>query len=295
MAVKEAELGKRQWRDPLFWRDRLPLEVRIHQRNDQNRSRGGGRGHESLVEHRGYRLMMRQRRFRIYMDYYEGGTLRQAVSDSFELRAQRPDIPQRAGHNNIVHLDAYGNRPEILPEGFIWWILGSLVEACQVLQYGQALDTNGSKPDWQPITHLDIRMDNILLQPRPIRQNGVHPVCIAAPHMFSLLITRLLTTIVSPCCPGRLWVGNLPNLGRLSREPSRIPIGRKRCQICTSKRHFVSYERVELTQRRSTGGWMTRYPFNWMAEQMSDECNWPRISFIDCNANISVALALSSS
>jgi hypothetical protein len=55
-----------QWRDPSLWRDQKPREIRIHQRIDENRAHavvGPAGNYDNLVEHDGYRLMMRQRRY----------------------------------------------------------------------------------------------------------------------------------------------------------------------------------------------------------------------------------------
>lgn len=231
MAIKESRAEDGQWCDPLWWRDRLPLEIRIHQLIDQNRPKEGGRGHESLLEHRGYRPMTRQRRFRLYMRYYEGGNLREAVEDNFELREQNPNSEKFAGYStdDIVHLDDNGDPPLILPDGFIWWIFRRLIDACQVFHSRQALEVDGAKVDWKPITHLDIRMDNIYLQPRAFRQDDIRPVHIAAQHVLCSFITQSLITIVSPNCLSRLRHGNLRDLGRVPRKPGRIHISRTRC------------------------------------------------------------------
>lgn len=187
----------------MYWRDRIPLEIRIHQRVDINRPESGGRGHDSLIEHRGYRLMMAQRRFRLYMNYYEGGDLRNAVHRNFQLREQNPEYPLYRGYNDhdLVHIGDRGNIPLILPEGFIWWVFRSLVDACQMLQFGQALDVDGSKPDWQPITHLDIRMDNIFLQPQPAGANGERSVSNTASYVLFSPLTRSSTIVVPPSHP----------------------------------------------------------------------------------------------
>lgn len=203
MAVKEARPSNSEWRDPMHWRDRVPLEIRIHQRVDRNRPPGGGRGHDSLIEHRGYRLMMKQRRFRIYLKYYEGGDLDTACEDNFFLRSQDSHFHMYPGLNNfdLVHLPEDGTVPPILSEGFIWWIFRSLVNACQVLHSGQVLNVDGSNPDWQPITHLDIRPSNIFLQPRPHRDDGTQQVSNAAPLLYCSLAACLSGTVVPSCCP----------------------------------------------------------------------------------------------
>lgn len=138
MVIKEVRPYIYQWRDPVAWRDRRPMEIRIHQIIDESRAAAAGLGHENLAEHRGYRLMMRQRRYRIYLEYYEGGDLCDAINPGF------------------------------IPEGFIWRVLESLLTACQILHFGRAGNAPGAAHGWRPITHLDIKAENIFLQPSAV-------------------------------------------------------------------------------------------------------------------------------
>jgi len=60
MVVKEVRPHGWKWRDPAYWRDRLPREIRIHERVDGNRPAADAdtSGHDNLLRHLGYRLMM---------------------------------------------------------------------------------------------------------------------------------------------------------------------------------------------------------------------------------------------
>jgi hypothetical protein len=172
MVIKEARPDQFNWRDPLQWRDNLPKEIRNHQKIDSNRIASVNRGHRNLVRHRGYRLMMRQRRFRLFLDYYEGGNLSSATRHHFAKRTHPRDGRLPAywiGTALTGHFHREGDPlrlpPAIIPEPFIWEVFRSLIGACQILSSGQAGDVD-SLPGWQPITHLDIRFANILLQPR---------------------------------------------------------------------------------------------------------------------------------
>jgi hypothetical protein len=121
--------------------------------------------------------MMRQQRYRLYLDLCEGGDLLHAINN---------------------RLDPWRINPTILPEGFLWHVFSSRVDACLTLQRGDAppgvprvcqsygtahrsakftkLYSNSyffgillryvlliQDPDWKPITHLDINLCNILL------------------------------------------------------------------------------------------------------------------------------------
>jgi serine/threonine protein kinase len=149
--VKECAQRVEPWRDPISWRDRIPREARIHQNIDENRPDVGGFGHDNLIKHPGYRLMMMHRRYRIYLNYYDGGDLLHAEGPHFER------FPHPHEH------------PGGIPEVFIWHVFSSLVAACQVLHIGEVDRVPEAKvrPGWQSITHLDIKLNNIFLQPQP--------------------------------------------------------------------------------------------------------------------------------
>jgi hypothetical protein len=74
IVVKEARPRIPEWRDPVFWRVQLPKEIRIHKLINENRPEVAVPGYMNIIRHHGYRLMMAQRRFRLYLDYCEGGT-----------------------------------------------------------------------------------------------------------------------------------------------------------------------------------------------------------------------------
>lgn len=89
MMVKEACSTTRRWRDLIHWRGKLPREIRMHQLIDANFRDASSPDHEHLIEHYGYRLMMEQQRYRIFLKYYEGTDLEVAFRDhcsTMELR-----------------------------------------------------------------------------------------------------------------------------------------------------------------------------------------------------------------
>jgi len=85
MAVKECRVGPRLWRDPIYWRNKLPREISLHKRIDLHRVRGTT--HRNVIQHRGYRLMMRQRRYRLYLQFCSGGTLYDVMEDRWDERS----------------------------------------------------------------------------------------------------------------------------------------------------------------------------------------------------------------
>jgi hypothetical protein len=88
-----------------------------------------------LIYCRGHRLYMAQKRYRLYLDYYNAGDLWAPVHRQSETEA------------------------EVIPEAFIWYMLRALASACLVLQCG----TTADEPllNWKPITHLDIVLTNV--------------------------------------------------------------------------------------------------------------------------------------
>lgn len=123
----------------MYWRNKLPREVQIHRLVDSDPT---ATSRQNLIRHRGYRLMMRQQRYRIYLDLCSGGNLYTALGTRF-----------RPPRGESIH---------ILPEGFIWHVFSSLVDACLYLQRG-APPGQQRPADWKSIFHLDIHFGNIFL------------------------------------------------------------------------------------------------------------------------------------
>jgi len=149
MVIKETRFDRNTWRDPIMWRQvqnaNLPMEIQIHRIIDSHRPAHGLDGYSNLVKHNGYRLMMRQQRFRLYLEYYEGGNLDDIIYAHSSLQKS-------------------GKRPGNIPEYYLWRVFRSLVAACQILHLGQVDPAEAKREDWRPITHLDIKMNNIFLE-----------------------------------------------------------------------------------------------------------------------------------
>ncbi|KAJ4376031.1 hypothetical protein N0V83_001311 [Neocucurbitaria cava] len=133
--IKDAKPTPQNWRDPIQWRDHLPRET----------------DREGLIQHYGHRLMMRQRRYRIYLKYYPGG-----------------DVLTALQYNTRIHTDML--RPDHIPERFLWHVFECLVKACRVLRTGadRAIPEGDEDEhlfkDWKPITHLDISARNLFMK-----------------------------------------------------------------------------------------------------------------------------------
>lgn len=134
----------------------------MHQLVDEHRQHNDTRkaDREGLIKHYGHRLMMRQRRYRIYLKYYPGGDLIKALQ-----------------YNTKIHADML--RPDHIPERFIWHVLECLVKACRVLRTGadrpipEGDEDEHLFKDWKPITHLDISARNLFMEELVNSENPV--------------------------------------------------------------------------------------------------------------------------
>ncbi|KAI4635140.1 uncharacterized protein J4E87_000090 [Alternaria ethzedia] len=198
MVIKEARPDKIQWRDPCFWRDQLPCEIHMHQLVDNGRGvsdsddEPAGSDHETLVRHHGYRLMMTQRRYRIFFDYYEGGNLWQALEkhcsrmkNTFYTQGEEPGLDHDWDEEFGCYRDSEAVPGEAglcvkISEGLIWRIASSLVQACQILHFGQVSigGVQNTTPEWKPIKHCDIRLDNIFI--KPADEENEYPIFVLA-------------------------------------------------------------------------------------------------------------------
>jgi hypothetical protein len=147
MVIKDTQFtDRRHWRDPMHWRSRVPREIRCHQLVEQRRAAEPDMC-RFLIRFLGYRLMMTQMRYRIYLEHCEAGDLFHAMSDHDQERTA-----------------------EFLPEAFIWYMMKALATACLVLRHGTIADE--PVEEWRPITHLDITPGNVLLGLKKRKRDG---------------------------------------------------------------------------------------------------------------------------
>jgi hypothetical protein len=138
--------GYADWRDPKNWRNRVLREIRIHQLVEERRKVEPDMC-RYLVRYLGHRLLMRQRRYRTYLEHHEAGNLYNAMSDHYDdITSQR------------------------LPEAFIWYMVKALATACLVLQTGTTADEPVKA--WKPITHLDLVLGNVFLGLKKRKRDG---------------------------------------------------------------------------------------------------------------------------
>ncbi|KAF2709912.1 kinase-like protein [Pleomassaria siparia CBS 279.74] len=171
MVVKECRPTHASWYFRGHWRERRPREIKIHELVESIRPPGISRSHRNLIQCRGSRLMMRQARYRLYLEHCNGRNLWRAMEGRwFEGPKFRPNRKRRPFDTPALDAD------KVLPESFIWYIFGSLVDACLTLQLGGIPDDEGGdiaedgpaeagertlQPGWKPITHLDITQSNV--------------------------------------------------------------------------------------------------------------------------------------
>lgn len=160
MVVKDCVLPQPMYSVPRWWYDQLPRELALHRRIDRKRKRETSDvGFEHLVEHFGYRLMMRRRRYRLYLKYYAGRDMADLFYDTLDKWSPFGDVEAYQKLSS-----AKANSLPKVPEGLLWYLLQSLVKAYLVLNHGTTSDTV-SDPEWKPITHLDLSYNNAFLQP----------------------------------------------------------------------------------------------------------------------------------
>jgi serine/threonine protein kinase len=155
MVVKEdIENTAADWFDQRNWRERRPREVKVSQLLEERRGHGAGLQH--IVGFRGYRLFMRQRRLRQYLEYCDGGDLFSALRHMYRYYTDAQSRGQYRFDQILMR--------QWLPESLLWKALHDLVVACLVMQQG---DANQAQKDWKPLTHRDLHQGNVMLRMHP--------------------------------------------------------------------------------------------------------------------------------
>ncbi|KAF2652768.1 kinase-like protein [Lophiostoma macrostomum CBS 122681] len=159
--VEDRMVVKEIWNDPCQWRSHLPREIAIHRLIDESRGNGDP-AFSHLPKHRGHRLMMRKRKFRLFTEVCSGGSLYDATKALFEQweRWYKHLEDATDSANATDEERAKDEEPEHIPEAYIWYVFGSLVDACLVLQRG---GKERRQKGWKPITHCDIYSANVFL------------------------------------------------------------------------------------------------------------------------------------
>ncbi|CAI6332863.1 unnamed protein product [Periconia digitata] len=189
IVCKEATLAKKQMYNPIEWRQRLPREICIHRIIDNAREKDP-LGYRNLMRHRGYRLMMFDKRYRIFMDYHAFGDLTDSVQD------RRRYMDGNLGQwNTSKH-----PQKERLPEGFLWHVFRELVKAGQTFRHGHHdIEKRGDFEDWRPLVHRDIGARNVFVseqEPEDEFENKDYPRIILAD--FGLTFYDLTTDFTVP-------------------------------------------------------------------------------------------------
>ncbi|KAH6625335.1 hypothetical protein C7974DRAFT_395879 [Boeremia exigua] len=162
MVVKDCPQTRTTYSTPREWYDQLPREIALHRRIDRKRKRDetNDKGFTNVVEHFGYRLMMRRRRYRLYLKYYAGSDLGELVTDRFNIwgLARLEDL-------RTLSLEQLEDMP-IVPEALIWYVIMNCASGYLILQHGTTSRTE-TDPDWRPIMHLDLNISNAFIDPHP--------------------------------------------------------------------------------------------------------------------------------
>lgn len=173
MVVKDCQIQSDQYSNATHWRDRLPREIALHRRIDRKRKRDNtpDAGFEHLVEHRRYRLMMRKRRYRLYLEYYAGGDLGGPVAPVYHEWSYQ----QISDESLFIAQPSELLELPVLPEGLMWYVIRALVKAYLILHHGTS-SQDAVDSDWKPITHLDLKIDNVFIKTAPEQNVGAQIV-----------------------------------------------------------------------------------------------------------------------
>lgn len=111
--------GKLAWIDMFKWRDRLPMDIAIQQRLEQQGS------HPNIHEYRGYRLSMRQRKCQVYNEFCEYDNLATVLGHYFQRwgalnrleKGADPPVDMGPGKDwrPIVHSDMHSGNIFVKP------------------------------------------------------------------------------------------------------------------------------------------------------------------------------------
>lgn len=147
-----------QWRNPSFWRAKLPREIHTHliEETRAKNPQQSQHSHRNLIRFRSYRLAMDQRRFRLYLDLCSEVDLGKAMF----ARAETDHSVLR------------------LPERFLWYVFQELVNGCFTLWQGGDYEGTETQPKtrqgWKPMVYSDLHISNVFLDRRD-PENGSGP------------------------------------------------------------------------------------------------------------------------
>jgi len=113
-------------------------------------------------------------------------------------------------------------RLKVVPESLVWHVLSQLVDACLVLQTGSK-DPATAESAWLPITHLDISLSNIFLEPAA---DDAYPNCVLSDFGMAMYALEQSDPTVGPTDNPQEYV-----LGHTSFKYPPVS------QICSVSRH----------------------------------------------------------
>jgi hypothetical protein len=139
------------WKCPDEWRNKVPREIRMHQLIDSTRQ---PTSHLNVIRHRGYRLLMNYRRYKIYTDFCDGGPLWDAMRERWSTKPRHFTTEKSPEFEPL----------KVLPETYVWYLFSGLVNACLVLEQGREYE---QVEGWKPLVHNDLHVMNVLLGKDP--------------------------------------------------------------------------------------------------------------------------------
>lgn len=167
MVAKEVTFQSVYWRDPLSWKNGVPLEAAIHRRVQEQNS-------PYILGYHGHRVFAAVRKARLYLEYAPYQTL-QDVIDALvrlendtkkEMGVTEPTTREQNGsQQNEADQDDDPDDPYYkpwypMPEPFMWYVFESMVSALLVLHEGSV---ERRIDGWERIVHLDVNPGNVFL------------------------------------------------------------------------------------------------------------------------------------
>lgn len=165
MTVKDCKHDEyHKWIDPSMWRDRLPREIAIYERIKQQG------GHRNIHRYRGYRLNMKQHRWRLYTDLCKYRSITGAedyifedISQFWKIRRNEWQRVSDQGEWDERRFPLDRDNMTLLPERFLWHIFRELVNGCGFLERGNGRGHGDGALEWRPIVHMDMYQGNVFL------------------------------------------------------------------------------------------------------------------------------------
>ncbi|KAJ6267549.1 kinase-like domain-containing protein [Bipolaris maydis] len=171
VVVKEVRPENNGWRDPIEWRNQLPREISTHLQIEEAREAVNGVGFENIVQCYGYHLDVQNCYYRLYLEYCPGRDVHNSLQKHFNDMGKHKYGSSESFESSQNSQAIEKKSLLLLTERFVAWLMLQLVKACYVLRTGYpiAQHNQGIRRGWKPITHCDIKLNNIFVKPPEFR------------------------------------------------------------------------------------------------------------------------------